>query len=237
VRLLDSAGHIVGSFPHPPWDKWSSGACAFDRSGGHLWATVPTSENTDLVVLELDGLREVDRGSLQSRPAGLQPLHHPDGRNIGWSIGEGQDRVLIRWSSLLGNRMHLRLPPDEDRVLAAIHPTGSEYITTPHASGPLQRHRFGDDGVAGSVDAPDEVHWDFVAGYLDADRILASTRADDEEGLLVVNRDPMEITAKVISEGSANQWSSLAWVGQGGWVTVGDDVAELWGLIDGSLHH
>jgi hypothetical protein len=127
--------------------------------------------------------------------------------------------------------MQLRLTPDEDRVLAAIHPAGREYLTTPHGSGSLQRQRFGDDAVIDKVDAPAEVHWDFVAGYLDSHRILASTRTDDEEGLLVVNRDPMKITANVISEGSANQWSSLVWVGDGGWVTVGDDAAELWGLM------
>ncbi len=237
VRLLNSAGQIVGSFSHAPWDKWSTGACAFDRGGSYLWATVPTSEDTDLVVLELDGLRELDRGSLQSQPAGLQPLHHPDGRNIGWSIGEGQDRALIRWSSMLGNRMQLRLPLEEDRVLTAIHPAGSEYITTPHATGPLQRHRFVDDAVASTIDAPDQMSWDFVAGYLDPDRILASTHTDDEEGLMVVNRDPMKISANVIPEGSVNQWSSLMWVGHGGWVTVGDEAAELWGLIDDSSDH
>ena len=83
--------------------------------------------------------------------------------------------------------MQLNLMPDEDRVLAAIHPMGTEYITTPHASGPLQRHRFGDDVVIGRIDPPEGVHWDFVAGYLDSNRIVASTNTDGDEGQIVLN--------------------------------------------------
>ena len=47
----------------------------------------------------------------------------------------------------------------------------------------------------------------------------------------------MEIVAKVVADGSANQWSNLMWVGQGVWVTVGDDAADLWRLVDGQLDH
>ena len=230
VRLLDSGGQIVGRFRHAPWDQFSSGATAFDRGGHYLWATIPPAEDVDLVVLELDTLREVDRRSFESHPAGLEPLHHPDGRTIGWSIGEGQDRVLIRWSSLVGDRMELRLVPDEDRVLIAIHPNGHEYLTTPHSAGPIQRHRFGDDAVIGRLDASEDMRWDFAAGYLDVDRILASVRNDDDEGLLLADRDPMKIAARVISEGSASPWPTVTWVGASMWVTVGDVAAELWQL-------
>jgi hypothetical protein len=230
VRLLDPAGKTVGRLPHAPWDQFSSGATTFDGAGRHLWAAIPPAEDVNLVVLELDSLREVDRRSLESHPAGLQPLHHPDGRTIGWSIGEGQDRVLIRWSSLAGGRMELRLMRDEDRILIAIHPNGSEYLTTPHSSGPIQRHRFVDDAVIGGLDSSGDMRWDFAAGYLDANRILASIRNDDDEGLLLADRDPMTITARVISEGSANAWPTLTWVGASTWVTVGDAAAELWQL-------
>jgi hypothetical protein len=176
-------------------------------------------------------MREVHRGSLQSQPAGAEPIHHPDIRTIGWSIGEGQDRALIRWSSLLGDRMQLRLLPDEDRVLTAIHPTGHEYITTPHGRGPLQRHRFGDDAVISRLDPEENFSWDFVAGYLDAERIIASIRTDDDddEGLMLVTRNPMKVAANVILEGSTNRWPSLTWVGGGTWVMAGDDT-ELWAL-------
>jgi hypothetical protein len=74
------------------------------------------------------------------------------------------------------------------------------------------------------------MRWDFAAGYLDANRILASIRNDDDEGLLLADRDPMTITARVISEGSANAWPTLTWVGASTWVTVGDAAAELWQL-------
>jgi hypothetical protein len=230
LRLLDSAGRTVGRFPHAPWDQFSSGACTFDRDGRHLWATVPAPDDTHLVVLELDALREVDRARLESQPAGLEPIHHPDRRSIGWSIGEGQDRVLIRWSALVGGRIQLRLLPDEDRVLIAIHPSGREYITTPHSTGPLQRRRFEDDAVIDELDSPEDLFWDFVAGYLDAERVLAAIRTDDEEGMLLLNRDPMKIAAKVISEGSVNPYWSLHWIGQGRWVTAGDEASEVWSL-------
>jgi hypothetical protein len=229
---LDSAGRTVGRFPHAPWDQFSEGTSAFDRDGRHLWVTVPAPDDIDLIVLEMASLREVDRVRVQSQPAGVEPIHHPDGRTIGWSIGEGQDRSLIGWSSLEGDRMQFRLLPDDDRVLIAIHPTGGEYITTPHSTGPLQRHRFEDDAVIGRLDAQEDVLWDFVAGYLDEDRILASIRTEDDdgEGLLLVSREPMKVAAKVIAEGSANPWSSLIWIGRGMWVMAGDDVAELWQL-------
>jgi hypothetical protein len=232
IRLLDSAGQTLASFPHAPWDQWSSGACAFDRHGHHLWATVPTSTDADLVVLELDTLLEAGRASLKSQPAGLQPIHHPDGRIIGWSIGEGQDRVLIRWSSWVDGRMQLRLPLDEDRVLVAIHPAGGEYLTTPHTEGPVERHRLDDDRVIDRLDPHQDGSWDFAftAGYIDADHILASTQSDDEEGLVLIDRDPMRVVGNVIPEGSANQWSSLTWVGRSTWVTAGEDAAELWRL-------
>jgi hypothetical protein len=226
LRLLDSAGRIVARFPHAPSDQFASGACTFDSDGRHVWATVPTSEDTDLVVLEMDTLREVDRAGLESQPAGLQPIHHPDGRRIGWSIGEGQDRALIRWSSLVGDRMQLRRMPDEDRVLIAIHPSGLEYLTTPHSTGPIERHQSEGDAVIDRLDPPD-LPWDFVAGYLDADSILASTHADDEQGLLLVNRDPMKTVANVIAEGTTNQYSALTWIGRGTWVMAGDRAAEL----------
>jgi hypothetical protein len=232
IRLLDSAGQTLASFPHMPWDQWSSGACAFDRDGHHLWAAVPISTDADLVVLELNTLLEAGRASLKSQPAGLQPVQHPDGRIIGWSIGEGQDRVLIRWSSCVDGGGQLRLPPDEGRVLVAIHPAGGEYLTTPHTEGPIERHRIDDDRVIDRLDPRQDGSWDFTftAGYIDADHILAAIQSDDEEGLLLLDRDPMRVVNKVISEGSANPWSSLTWVGGGTWVTVGDDVAELWRL-------
>jgi hypothetical protein len=181
-------------------------------------------------VLELDGLGEVARAGLGSQPAGVDPIHHPDGRSVGWSIGEGQDRVLIRWSSLAGDSMRLRLLADEDRVLIAIHPAGTEYLTTPHYAGPLERHRFEDDAEIDRLDPREDQSWDFVAGYLDADRILASTLTDGDEGLLLVNRAPMEIIAGVISEGIADRYSSVQWIGGGTWVTAGPDTTQLWSL-------
>ena len=230
VRLLDHGGTTVGSFGHAPWGPFSSGATAFDHDGRHLWAIVPTTDDAYLLVLERDSLNEVERRSLQSEPAGAQPIHHPQGRTIGWSIGEGQDRALIGWSSLEGEHIKLRLLPDDDRVLAAIHPTGDEYLTAPHSTGALQRHRFADDRVVGQVKVEEGLSWDFVAGYLDADRILASVRADDEQELLLVRCDPMSVAAKVILARSANSWSSLLWVGAGTWASTGDRATELWSL-------
>ena len=85
------------------------------------------------------------------------------------------------------------------------------------------------DAVIDRLDPPD-LPWDFVAGYLDADSILASTHADDEQGLLLVNRDPMKTVANVIAEGTTNQYSALIWIGRGTWVMAGDRAAELWAL-------
>ena len=233
VRLVDSAGRTVGRFPHEPWE-WSTGACAFDHGGGHLWATIPANGELHLVVLRLDDLQEVDRRGLESDGAG-NPLHHPDRRTIGWSIGEGQDGSVYRWARLDEQRMDLRIVPSPsgDRVLIAIHPTGTQYLTTPYHGGPLQVHRFDDDEVVGAVDDPEHLHWDFVAGYLDPDRIIAAAvHEDGSEHLLTLNREPLEPVAEIAAEGSVNEWSSLAWVGNGSWVSIGEDAAEMWQLVN-----
>jgi hypothetical protein len=45
-----------------------------------------------------------------------------------------------------GGRIQLRCAPGFDRVLADLHPSGQEYLTTPHhGADELVRHRFDDD--------------------------------------------------------------------------------------------
>lgn len=246
VRLLTARGKPMATFPHPSWAvSHISGACAFDLAG-HVWAAVPSERqgpswmtpavgpfDFDLVALDLDGLRPLASVGLDSLPQGLVPLLHPDGRTVGWSIGEGQDRLLMRWSSLHGSNIELRGPSDQDRVLTSVHADGSEYLTTPHMTGALQRHSFADDQVIQRVRPVAGTQWDFAAFYLDRDSVIAARHDSEEEALTLLSRAPLQILATIELQGSRSRWPTLAWAGQREWITVGDDVAELWRLLDG----
>lgn len=70
----------------------------------------------------------------------------------------------------------------------------------------------------------------FVAGYLDADSIIASSHHGDPEGVLLLDRHPLRVVGTVKMENSANGWASLAWIGDSRWITVGNVAAELWQL-------
>ena len=231
--LLDRVGNIIATFHHLPWHDTLAGACAFDVDGSHLWATLPSGDDVDLVLFSIDGLQVIERYPLESAPAGIVPVQHPDGRTIGWSIGEGQDRVLIRWSAFVGDRTTYRASPGQDRVLAAIHPEGAEYLTTPQNFGPITRHRIGDDRVLETLPPMDaDQLWDFVAGYYDAEHIVAAIRGEDEDHrLLLINRSPLNVEAILQIGESANRWAELALLGPGGGIVVGDQATELWQLV------
>ena len=128
--------------------------------------------------------------------------------------------------------IELRVLPHEHRVLTAIHPDGTEYLTTPHLGGPILRHDFFDDRVLGHHDPVGESEWDFIAGYLDRDRIVAAIDYDDGEEMLLLDREPLAIVGDVVLAGSINTWAGPMWIGDGKCITVGDAAAELWMLAD-----
>jgi hypothetical protein len=215
VLLLDGRGQQLASFPHQPWGMGDpdSGCCAFSPCGRYLWATVPTwpegswVANDELWLIDLASLSVVDRRKLDVCAAGSTPVQHPDGHTVGLGIGQGQDGTAIRWARAEHGRIGLRFAPGDDRCLAAVHPDGQEYLTTPHANNdPLQalaRHRFADDRPIerlASADAfaalgPSPQWWGHAAGYLTTELILAAT--DGGMRHLLVQRAPLRLLGEV----------------------------------------
>lgn len=78
---------------------------------------------------------------IEAAPAGISPVHHPDGW-VGLSEGEGQDAVRARWIRPHGQpagQIHLDVIEAgwDDWVLSDVDPSGTRIITTPRRSGPL----------------------------------------------------------------------------------------------------
>ncbi len=229
IRLLAGDGSLLRTLRHDGLP--GHGACAF-AGDSRLWAVLPRSDGgTDIALLELDDLTVADRRDLGATPVGLDAFRHPDGAVMGWAVGEGQDRAVICWTSIVDGRVEIRQAPTDDRVLVAIHESGDEYLTSPHYDGPLQRHTFATDAVVAECPTDAEDGWDFAAGYLDADYILAATRREEEGSeLTLLAREPFDVVDTVMHAGGINAWRTLAWCGGGRWVTVGAAGVEMWAL-------
>jgi hypothetical protein len=251
VLLLDGGGQQLASFPHQPWGMGDpdSGCCAFSPCGRYLWATVPTwpegswVANDELWLIDLASPSVVDRRRLDVCAAGSTPVQHPDGHTIGLDIGRGQDGAAIRWARADRGRIGLRFAPGDDRFLAAVHPDGQEYLTTPHSNDRLQalaRHRFADDRpierlASAAAFGPSE-WWGHVAGYLTTELILAATSGGMRH--MLVQRGPLRLLGEVIypdvgelvdPDGQPRSWPVAAH--QGTWLTRSSQGLQRWMLL------
>jgi hypothetical protein len=255
VLLLDGRGQQLASFPHQPWGMGApdSGCCAFSPCGRYLWATVPTwpegswVANDELWLIDLASRSVVDRRKLDVCAAGSTPVQHPDGHTIGLEIGEGQDGAAIRWARADRGRIGLRFAPGDDRCLAAVHPNGHEYLTTPHSNDRLQalaRHRFADDrpierlasAAAFAAFGPSSEQWGHEAGYLTTELILAVTYGGMRH--MLVQRAPLRLLGEVIypdigelvdPDGQPQSWPVAAH--RGTWLTRSSQGLQRWMLL------
>jgi hypothetical protein len=261
VLLLDGRGQQLASFPHQPWGMGDpdSGCCAFSPCGRYLWATVPTwpqgswQANDELWLIDLASPSVVDRRKLDVCAAGSTPVQHPDGHTVGLDIGKGQDGAAIRWARADRGHIGLRFAPGDDRFLAAVHPDGQEYLTTPHANNDrlqaLARHRFADDrpierlasAAAFAAFGPSSQQWGHEAGYLTSELILAVTYGGLRH--MLVQRAPLRLLGEVIypevgaavcpeglcPEGQPRRWPVAAH--QGTWLTRSCKGLQRWTLL------
>jgi hypothetical protein len=137
----------------------------------------------------------------------------------------------------------LRFAPGDDRFLAAVHPDGQEYLTTPHSNDRLQalaRHRFADDRpierlASAAAFGPSE-WWGHVAGYLTTELILAATSGAMRH--MLVQRAPLRLLGEVIypdvgelvdPDGQPRSWPVAAH--QGTWLTRSCKGLQRWMLL------
>ncbi|MGE7437376.1 hypothetical protein [Kitasatospora sp. NPDC001175] len=183
-----------------------SGSLVFSPDGALLWAHIrgPVAHAGELdpeacdewLVLDAADGRVLGRADAMTVAAGSDHVQHPDPGQMGLSVGEGQDGVLLRWGRWDGEQLTVECVGDDDRVLIAVSPSGDRMLTVTHYQEALALHRVGDGEVLAELEAegtlpahpdadpegePDELRWDYECGFLDDDTVIAGTAEYDEE--------------------------------------------------------
>ncbi|WP_033820012.1 hypothetical protein [Kitasatospora sp. MBT63] len=199
--LHEEAAQYVGAGSHPYASK---GSAVFSADGSVVWAHVrPTADADDdeeewLVLDAADG-RVLARAQTGTIAAGSEHVPHPDPRQMGLSVGEGQDGVPLRWGRWDGDTLTVG-NLGRERVLLAVSPSGERMLTVTHYQETLAVHRAGEQEARSELDATDAVpsrpgdtgpaaatdlRWDYYGGFLDEETVIAGTseseQKDDEE--------------------------------------------------------
>lgn len=176
VRLLDHAGRVCWRHPHPPWNPQSAfeSGCAWFDEHGQPHAVVPSASYDHCLVLrlELGSGQPMAQARIEARPAGIVPVHHPDGW-VGLSEGEGQDAARTWWvrsARQSGGQVSLEVLDAgwPDQILTDVDPPGAQVITTPHGcflSTALVVRSFPGLEIVRSVEPPPGEHWDCTAFF------------------------------------------------------------------------
>jgi hypothetical protein len=241
VVLVDGTGRQLASVPGA---RHQSSVGVFTADGAHLWAVspgrgseAPVAASQELRLIDVPTCSIVDRRRIGMFVDDRQPIRCPDGHTIGLSLWV-ERRPAVGWAVAGRGRIDLRLSPWRDRVLAGVHPAGSEYLTVPREQSlvpgrddELVRHRRRDDRPVGALAVSAATHpddaWDARSGYLSNELVLASTL--DTGRHLLVGTAPMgllcEVTYPRPTAGSLPLPS-----GQGTWLTVGGGRVHGWVL-------
>jgi hypothetical protein len=249
VLLLDGDGGRVARVPLASSGMAVRGGdCVFARDGRHLWVSASLDARHELWLIDLVDLRVVDHRRLDTIAVGFFPFHHPDGQTIGLGLPEGPDGSAIRWARPDRGRMKLRCTPGLDRVLADVHPSGQEYLTTPHhGADELLRHRFDDDrsidrlpaAVALSVAhqwGASQTGWSYCAGYLTDEVILASVEDDAYHWHALVKRSLMGMLGLVEYGPHVGAPGWFMQPRAGTWVTISRTGLQRWELGEPREH-
>lgn len=193
VRLLDQAGQVRWRYRHPRWSGAFESGCTWFDATGQPCAVVPDDSYRYCLVLRLglDSGQLLAAAQIEAAPAGINPIHHPDGW-VGLSEGEGQDAVRAWWvRSASGpggdRRLEVLDAGWDDWVLTDVDPSGTKIITTPHGTGPLLVRSFPGLEILRSVEPPEQTCWDFTACF--AGDLIVSKLIGDQERLVALSED------------------------------------------------
>ncbi len=195
VRLLDHAGRVRWCYAHAPWaGAFESGCTWFDETG-QPHAVVPAASYDHCLVLrlDLDSGQPLAETPIEARPAGIVPVHHPDGW-VGLSEGQGQEATRAWWvrsvSQPLGQmRIKVLKGGWGDWILSDVDPSGTKIITTPHMGGPLLVRSFPSLEIIWSVDPPPGEYWEESALF--AGEMIVNALSGPQHGqrrFVAVNR-------------------------------------------------
>jgi hypothetical protein len=241
LLTVDPAGKVTGRLSHPGVGE--AGGCAFSADRRRLWACVPRigaggKAWHELWLIDLAGRRVVDRRPLDFYAQVVGLSRHPDGQTIRVSLAYGQE-TAVRWARSVDGRIELLDQAGQGRP-GAVHPAGSEYLTTPEEDGPeeLVRHQWPDGAVlarlpVAAVDTP-AGYW--TAGtYLTGDLLLAAVRrpAEDREQHLLLAREPLRPLGRIRYPAGATPPGSLGPARDGAWLTVDafQGTVDRWTLV------
>ncbi|MET7754689.1 hypothetical protein ABZT27_08240 [Streptomyces sp. NPDC005389] len=244
-----------------------SGSVGFSADGRLVWAHVrgplpegelsPDTADEWLVIDAEDG-RVLARADAEAAAAGSIHLPHPtDPRQMGLSIGEGQDGAPLRWGRWDGKELIVDCL-DGDLCLLSLSPSGDRLVTVSHdqdslavrdsrgtvvealdwnAEATIPRHPDAPthaDPDAGAGEDELDVCWDWAGGFLDETTLVVSTAESDEEW--GQGRHWLVDTAGArgfvpIDYPSPVSCQPTAW-GGGVWSTLSEtrDVLHVWGL-------
>ncbi|MFJ3337633.1 hypothetical protein [Streptomyces sp. NPDC086766] len=176
-----------------------SGSAAVSADGRLVWAHVlgPLASDRDTedaqelwaVLDAADGrvLGRVDTGTVAS---GSEHTPHPDPRQMGLSIGEGEEGSPVLWGRWDGQRLTAEQIGIE-RILLAVSPSGRHLLSVPLGQWSLTLHRVEDGSLLRELDAEDtvpahpgstgedRVYWDYEAAFVDEDTVVAGTSECD----------------------------------------------------------
>ncbi|MFD8725252.1 hypothetical protein ACFV2H_46765 [Streptomyces sp. NPDC059629] len=182
------------------------GSAGFSVDGALVWAHVrgPLSSGElspatmdEWLLLDAGDGRLLARADARSAAAGSFHLPHPtDPRQMGLSIGEGQDGAPMRWGRWDGRTLSVEYV-DGDLALTSVSPRGDRLLTVTHDQDALAvRDTRGAvvDGLEWHAESAvprhpeadpenDEAlpYWDWAGGFVDGTTLIASTVESDEE--------------------------------------------------------
>jgi len=159
------------STAHPPWGGDFESGCAWFDIAGRPMAVIPTPDYDGCLVVALSRAagQVVAETTIATAPAGIQPVHHPDGW-VGLSVGEGQDAARAWWVRLSDDDPGAIDVIDagwDGAVLADVHRSGKVIVTVPLDVGPLVVRSFPDLEPLQRVAAPTtSTFWDLTACFV-----------------------------------------------------------------------
>ncbi|MGV9339681.1 hypothetical protein [Streptomyces sp. NPDC003688] len=176
-----------------------SGSVAFNADGALVWAHVPGpldgSRETEECWAVLDASDGRVLGQVVTGTVASASVHtpHPDPARMILSVGEGEEGSPVLYGRWDGRRLVVERIGDE-RVLAAVSPSGERLVTVPVGQWSLSLHRAADaSNVEKKLDALDVLpphpnlgagqhqrpYWDFDAAFLADGTLLAGTSESD----------------------------------------------------------
>ncbi|MFI1709545.1 hypothetical protein [Streptomyces griseoruber] len=229
------------------------GSAGFSVDGSLLWAHIrgPLAEGGELdsqpvdewLLLTPEDGRVLARVDAQAAAAGSDHVPHPDPRQMGLSIGEGQDGAPMRWGRWDGERLTVEYFDGLDLALLDVSPSGACLMTVSHDQDKLALYDTATGAQVAEWDVEecvprhpnatpedDEVWpaWDWAGGFVDDATLVAGTVWQDEEWgegrHWLVTRDASR-PEPLVYPGPVT--SSPAALGAGLWYTYSEDHRTL----------